>query len=97
MNVLLAPGDHVIATFPGYQSLYEVAGALGATVTRWALAPSASGWQLDLATLERSITPRTRLLVINFPHNPDRPSASRGGAGRDHRAGPASQSPRLLG
>jgi len=29
MNVLLAPGDHVIATFPGYQSLYEVAGALG--------------------------------------------------------------------
>jgi len=70
MNVLLAPGDHVIATFPGYQSLYEVAGALGATVTRWALRPSASGWQLDLAALERSITPRTRLLVINFPHNP---------------------------
>ena len=70
MNVLLAPGDHVIATFPGYQSLYEVAGALGAAVTRWALTPSASGWQLDLAALERSITPRTRLLVINFPHNP---------------------------
>jgi aspartate/methionine/tyrosine aminotransferase len=70
MNVLLTPGDHVIATFPGYQSLYEVAGALGATVTRWALKPSASGWQLDLAALERSITPRTRLLVINFPHNP---------------------------
>ena len=70
MNVLLAPGDHVIATFPGYQSLYEVAGALGATVTRWALTPGASGWQLDLAALERSITPRTRLLVINFPHNP---------------------------
>ena len=70
MNVLLAPGDHMIATFPGYQSLYEVAGALGAAVTRWALEPSASGWQLDLAALERSITPRTRLLVINFPHNP---------------------------
>ena len=54
MNVLLAPGDHVIATFPGYQSLYQVAEALGATVTRWALRPSASGWQLDLAALERT-------------------------------------------
>jgi aspartate/methionine/tyrosine aminotransferase len=29
-----------------------------------------AGWRLDLGALERSITPRTRLLVINFPHNP---------------------------
>ncbi len=70
MNVLLAAGDHAIVTFPGYQSLYEVAQALGATVTRWVLRPAANGWRLDLDELERSITPRTRLLVINFPHNP---------------------------
>jgi aspartate/methionine/tyrosine aminotransferase len=70
MNVLLAPGDHVIAAVPGYQSLYEVATALGAEATRWALWPTADGWRLDLAALERSITPRTKLLVINFPHNP---------------------------
>jgi len=70
MNVLLGPGDHVIATFPGYQSLYEVAAALGAEVTRWTLRPAADGWRLDLDELAQSITPRTKLLVINFPHNP---------------------------
>lgn len=70
MNVLLAAGDHVIVTYPGYQSLYEVAHALGAEVTRWMLRPTANGWQLDLDELEQSITSRSRLLVINFPHNP---------------------------
>ncbi len=70
MNVLLAPGDHVIATFPGYQSLYEIAQAAGCTVTRWPLTPGPAGWQLDLDCLARSITPQTKLLVINFPHNP---------------------------
>lgn len=70
MNALLAPGDHVIAAFPGYQSLYEVASALGCAVTRWPLEPGPRGWQLDLDRLERSIRPDTRLLVINFPHNP---------------------------
>lgn len=70
MNTLLAPGDHVIATFPGYQSLYEIAQAVGCTVTRWPLAHDGASWRLDLDRLEESITPRTRLLVINFPHNP---------------------------
>ncbi len=32
-NVLLGPGDHAIVTWPGYQSLYEVARATGAEVT----------------------------------------------------------------
>lgn len=70
MNVLLAPGDHVIVTYPAYQSLYELARALGCEVTPWTFAASGSSWQLDLEFLERSITPRTRLLVVNFPHNP---------------------------
>ena len=33
VNVLVGPGDHVIATWPGYQSLYEIARAAGAAVT----------------------------------------------------------------
>src|SRR5206468_6699676 len=33
MNVMLGPGDHAIVTWPGYQSLYEVARANGADVT----------------------------------------------------------------
>jgi aspartate/methionine/tyrosine aminotransferase len=70
MHVLLEPGDHVIVTFPGYQSLYEVAASLGCEVTRWILTPSGKSWSLDLERLTQAITSRTRLLVINFPHNP---------------------------
>jgi aspartate/methionine/tyrosine aminotransferase len=70
MNVLLEPGDHVIVTFPGYQSLYEIAQALGCRVTRWTLEVSEGEWALDFGALAASITPQTRMLVINFPHNP---------------------------
>jgi aspartate/methionine/tyrosine aminotransferase len=70
MNALLTAGDHVIAMFPAYQSLYEVARSLGCSLSPWTLTPSAGGWQLDLDQMERLVTPRTRLLVINFPHNP---------------------------
>jgi aspartate/methionine/tyrosine aminotransferase len=69
MQALVRPGDHVVATWPGYQSLYEVARSLGAEVTFLRLAPEA-GWTFDLATLRRALRPTTRLLVLNFPHNP---------------------------
>lgn len=70
MNVLLQPGDHVLVTFPGYQSLYEIARSLGCQVTPWSLEVAGDGWQLDLDFLARHLTPKTRLLVVNFPHNP---------------------------
>ena len=35
MHALLAPGDHVICTFPGYQSLYELARSIGCEVDLW--------------------------------------------------------------
>jgi aspartate/methionine/tyrosine aminotransferase len=70
MHAWLEPGDHVIAIAPAYQSLSEIARSIGCTVTPWTLTPQGSGWRLDLDQLARSFTPRTRLLVINFPHNP---------------------------
>ena len=69
MNVLLGPGDHVIVHTPAYQSLYEVAVSAGATVTRWE-AREEDGWQPDVEALKKLITPDTKLLVINSPHNP---------------------------
>lgn len=68
-NVLLGPGDHAIVTWPGYQSLYEVARAAGADVTLLELRAE-DGWTLDLDALRRAVTPRTRMIVANFPHNP---------------------------
>ena len=69
MNVLAGPGDHVVATWPGYQSLFEVARAAGADVTLHELHES-DGWALDVDRLLASLTPATRLVVVNAPHNP---------------------------
>ena len=69
MNVVLGPGDHAIVTWPGYQSLYEVGRAAGADVTLHELREPA-GWALDLDLLRRQVTPTTRLIVVNAPHNP---------------------------
>lgn len=70
MHALLRPGDQVIAGFPAYQSLYQIADSLACQVTPWRFEPAPGGWRLDLDWLAGQITPRTRLLVVNFPHNP---------------------------
>jgi aspartate/methionine/tyrosine aminotransferase len=68
-NVVLGPGDHAVVTWPGYQSLYEVARATGADVTLHELHES-DGWELDLDRLLAALRPETRLVVVNAPHNP---------------------------
>jgi len=69
MHALLQPGDHVICTFPGYQSLYEVARSIGCRVSRWE-PDEEQGWHFDIGWLRSEIQADTKLLVINFPHNP---------------------------
>jgi len=69
MTVLLEPGDHVIATHPGYQTLYGIAEALGCEVTYWE-PDEEQGWRFDPAFVRRALRPNTRLIVANFPHNP---------------------------
>ncbi len=66
---MLGSGDHAIVTWPGYQSLYEVARAAGAEVTLHEL-HEADGWALDVDRLRASLRPETRLIVVNAPHNP---------------------------
>ena len=68
-NVLLHPGDHAIVTWPAYQSLHEVARATGADVTLHELRAS-EGWAIDVDRLRAQVTLRTKLIVVNAPHNP---------------------------
>jgi len=68
-NVLLGPGDHAVVTWPGYQSLYEVARGAGADVTLHELREE-HGWAIDIDLLRSQVTPSTRLVVVNAPHNP---------------------------
>lgn len=69
MNVLLEPGDHCVVHGPGYQSLAEVPRAIGAEVSIWR-GTEAGGWELDLDDLKKMLKPRTKLVVLNCPHNP---------------------------
>ena len=69
MNALLDPGDHVVCTFPGYQSLYQLAVSLGCEVSFWEPREQAR-WRFDPGRLESLIRPHTKLVVWNFPHNP---------------------------
>jgi aspartate/methionine/tyrosine aminotransferase len=68
-NVLLDAGDHVIAPYPAYQQLYSVPKAIGCDVSLWHVGPE-TGYRYDVDALERLITPRTRVIVVNTPHNP---------------------------
>jgi aspartate/methionine/tyrosine aminotransferase len=67
-NVLLDPGDHVVAVNPAYQQLNSVPSAVGAEVALWRIGPES--YHYDLDELERLVTSRTRLIVVNTPHNP---------------------------
>jgi aspartate/methionine/tyrosine aminotransferase len=71
MQTLLRPGDRVVVTSPAYQSLHEIARSIGCEVVNWQLEPGPeAGWRLDIADLEDRLDAHTRMLVINFPHNP---------------------------
>ncbi|ARP74185.1 aminotransferase [Streptomyces pluripotens] len=65
---LLEPGDEVIALEPFYDS-YAACIAM-ADATRVPLTLRAPHFRPDLDELRSLITPRTRLLLINTPHNP---------------------------
>ncbi|HWA33629.1 MAG TPA: aminotransferase class I/II-fold pyridoxal phosphate-dependent enzyme [Cyclobacteriaceae bacterium] len=75
MNVVLEPGDHVICMSPAYQSLYQVALDIGATVSFWTPENDGSlhshqGWHYDPKDLEGLVRENTKLIIVNFPHNP---------------------------
>lgn len=65
----LEPGDEVIVHTPCYQSLHQVAATRGCTVIPW-VARHENGWAPDPDELVRLVTPRTKAIVVNSPHNP---------------------------
>lgn len=69
MRVLIKPGDHVIVVDPCYQSLSTLPETFGAEVTSIQL-KFEDQWQLDLTELQKAFRSNTKLLVLNYPHNP---------------------------
>ena len=71
-RAVLDPGDEVIVLTPAYDALTQmfehVAGA--AQVRKWAFKPGEASWELNLDDLRALLTPQTKMVVVNFPHNP---------------------------
>ncbi|MFJ5551328.1 pyridoxal phosphate-dependent aminotransferase [Streptomyces sp. NPDC093225] len=67
---LLEPGDEVIALEPYYDSYAACIAMAGATRVPVTLRPHEGAFHLDLDELRAAVTPRTRLLLLNTPHNP---------------------------
>ncbi|WP_155058191.1 pyridoxal phosphate-dependent aminotransferase [Streptomyces blattellae] len=67
---LLEPGDEVIAFEPYYDSYAACIAMAGGTRVPVTLRPDDDGFRLNLDELRDAVTDRTRLLLINSPHNP---------------------------
>ena len=65
---LTGPGDEVAFLDPTYDSYPAVVALAGATPRSIALRPP--HWRLEPQALAAAITPRTRVLLLNSPHNP---------------------------
>ncbi len=68
MRVLLDKDDHALVIVPNYQASETIPMEL-CEVTGVALRAE-DGWQLDIDQVKKSLRPNTKLIGINFPHNP---------------------------
>lgn len=62
------PGDEVLIPDPGFLSYATMAKIAGAKTVPYDL--EAPSWTIDVAALEKKITKKTKLIVVNSPSNP---------------------------
>ncbi len=68
MHALLEKDDHAIILTPNYQSAETL--PLTICKTDGVALDETHGWVLDLDDIKRKLTPKTKLIYVNFPHNP---------------------------
>ncbi len=69
MNVLIEEGDEVLTADPYYATYEAVIASAGGIAVPVRVNPD-HGFHLKAADLEKAITPRTRVLLLNTPSNP---------------------------
>lgn len=69
MRTLLEPNDEVIALTPAYDALKTLPDVL-ANVKPWVLRAKEGSWALDWEKLNELLSDKTKLIMVNFPHNP---------------------------
>ncbi|WP_460927640.1 pyridoxal phosphate-dependent aminotransferase [Shinella zoogloeoides] len=70
LQIVLSPGDRVVAVTPLWPNISEAPLILGANVERVALSVDDGRWSLDVDKLLAALTPDTRMVIINSPNNP---------------------------
>ncbi|WP_426196248.1 pyridoxal phosphate-dependent aminotransferase [Massilia sp. DWR3-1-1] len=64
------PGDEVIVIEPAYDLYLPAIALAGGVPVPVAMALTDTGYSVDWATVAAALTPRTRMIIINSPHNP---------------------------
>ena len=67
---LVEPHDEVAMMVPNYMQTWGLTRAFGADVKEWRLVVDKGRWQVDVESLERLVTRRTKLIIICNPNNP---------------------------
>jgi N-succinyldiaminopimelate aminotransferase len=67
---LVEPGSEVVLIEPFYDSYSPVIAMAGAHRVTVPLVPDGGGFALDTDALRQAVTPRTRAVIVNSPHNP---------------------------
>ena len=71
---LLEPGDRAAVMLPTYMQTWGLARAYGGRADPYRLVESGKGparrWALDIESLERAVTRKTRVVVVTNPNNP---------------------------
>lgn len=63
-------GNEVLIPDPAWVSYEPCVRLAGGSVVRVPLSTSSQGFRLDVLALEKAITRRTKMLILNSPHNP---------------------------
>jgi aspartate/methionine/tyrosine aminotransferase len=69
-RMISGTGDEVLVPTPAWPNFVGAITIAGAQPVSVPMTTDAKGWHLDFERLEKSITPRTRAIVINSPSNP---------------------------
>ena len=89
MQALIDPGDEVIIPVPYWVTYKDVVNYAGGQVRVRRHRRSGNGFQIQASMIERAITPKTKLIIINSPSNPSGAVFARAEAGDASRRSPA--------
>lgn len=69
-QLIVSPGDRVVVITPIWPNIAEAPRLLGAEIVRFPLSVADGKWSLDVERLLDTLTPQTRMVIINAPNNP---------------------------